>query len=569
MSQNPQQPPVSGAAKLLDVAINLVGILAILLMLVAVLGSTPQAAALKIPASAVDPARNAGWVCIGLYILGSAWQSRDWLAKVWSRERTQSGTNLLVQVVLAVAIIGAVNYIGTRNHKRWDVTENKQFSLSEQTKKVIKELPGKIKVTMFVSPTDRSAQQNKDLWQEYAYVDSSKVEFKAIDADRNPGEVLKFVESLPKDQQSKVMEGGTIRLGTIALEHKGAVTSVTGYNEQDFTSALLKATRNVQKRLYWLEGHGEADPESFGPEGMGQLKQALEKQNYKIERLATLGLKAIPEDAAALVVAAPRKPLDEREVGLLTTYVKRGGKVLVTLHAGSGVGLEKWLADNYAVTPDKNVILEMDGAYTYNFNPLFPAVLKYPYHSITQSFQNNRLATVFPQARSFKIADQKPEGVNVEALAETSDRAQGRAFEKDLGAEVLQREFDEKRDLRGPLKVAVAITTTSKTMAPPDPAATDSATPKEKELKGRIVAIGSAFFASNQFAQRFANGDFFLAAMNWLAEEDALISIAPKNTESRTVELLGRTQAYLGLGTVAFPPIALLAIGLLVWWRRR
>lgn len=571
MSQDLNNKSNAGANRALDIVVNAVGVLAILLMVVAVIGTTTWGTALKIPATAVEPIRNAGWVCIGLYILGSAWQSRDWLAQVARRERTQSGANLIIQVVLAVAIIGAINYIGTRNHKRWDLTENKQFSLSEQTRKILKDLPGEVKVTMFVSPADRSNQQNKDLWQEYAYSQPDKVKFKAIDADRNPGEVMKFVNSLPKEQQSKVIEGGTIRLGTIALDYKGSVTTVTGYNEQDFTSALLKATRTTQKTLYWVEGHGESDSDSYGPEGMGQLKQSLEKQNYKIEKLPLFGAKTIPADASALVIAAPQKTYDQRELDMLTTYVKRGGKIFVMLRADTQTGLEKWLGDNFAVTPDKDIVLEMNPNYTVRFNPTLPAVIKYPWHAITQSFQNNRLATVFPFARSFKVADSKPEGVTVEPLAETSDKAEGRVYGDKFGADELQRPFNPEKDIKGPLKVAVAVTVTTKNPAADAPQASGSTEPAPpKELKGRVVAIGSPFFASNQFAQSsFANGDFFLASMNWLAEEEALISIPPKSQETRTVELVGRQQAYLGLGTVAFPPLALLLIGGIVWWRRR
>ncbi len=572
MNQNPNvNNPGAGGNRVFDMVVNAIGVLAILLMVVAVIGTTQWGTTLKIPPAAVEPIRNAGWVCIGLYILGSMWQSREWLGQMARRERTQSGANLVLQVVLGIAIIGAINYIGTRNHMRWDLTENKQFSLSEQTRKLLKDLPGEVKVAMFVSPADKSNQQNKDLWQEYAYAQPDKVKFKAIDADRNPGEVMKFVNSLPKDQQSKVIEGGSIRLGTIILEYKGAVTTVTGYNEQDFTSALLKATRATQKTLYWVEGHGESDSESFGPEGMGQLKQSLEKQNYKIEKLPLFGAKIIPADASAIVIAAPQKPYDQREIDMLTGYVKRGGKVFVMLRSDVDTGLEKWLGDNYAVTPDKDIILEMNPDYTVRFNPTLPAVVKYPWHAITQSFQNNRLATVFPFARSFKVADQKPEGVTVEPLAETSDKSEGRTYGEKFGAQELQRPFDPAKDLKGPLKVAVAVTITSKNPAAEAAPATGSTEPDvPKELKGRVVAIGSPFFASNQFAQSsFANGDFFLAGMNWLAEEEALISIPPKSNETRTVELVGRQNQLLGLGTVAFPPLALLLIGGIVWWRRR
>ncbi|MBI6546653.1 MAG: GldG family protein [Cyanobacteria bacterium NC_groundwater_1444_Ag_S-0.65um_54_12] len=547
----------------LDIAINLSGILAVLLM--AFTFAAGNYFTKEIPFVWASYARTAGWVFISLYILGAVYQSREWLWNTARSERAQSGSNLLLQVVLVIAIVGALNYLGTRHHKRWDLTENKQYSLSEQTMKIVKDLPGKVKVTMFANPADRSNQNNRDLWAEYAYADAGKVEFRAIDADREPQKVMQFIQALPKDQQSKVLENGTVRLGTILLEYRGNVTPVTGYNEQDFTSALLKATRTSQKTLYWAEGHGESDPDSWGPEGMGQIKQALEKQNYKIDKLTLFTKTDVPADATVLVIAAPQKPYQEAEIQELTRYVARGGKVLLMLWPNSATGLEKWLAEHYATTPNQDIVLEMDPRYTLNFNPTMPAVVKYPFHAITQSFQNYRIATVFPRSRSFQIADKKPEGVVVEPLAESTDQSQGK-IGKDIGAP-----FNPSTDLKGPLKLAVAITATTKASesASLDASASVAVTPKEKEYKGRLVAIGSPFFAGNQLAQRFGNGDFFLASMNWLAEEESLVSIPPKSTETRTVELLGGAQRNLGLGTVLFPPSALLLVGLLIWWRRR
>jgi ABC-type uncharacterized transport system involved in gliding motility auxiliary subunit len=577
MSNAPQNQPGSPAGgagtenRVLDVLINLVGVAAILLMLFAVVGSTSQGAALKIPASAVGPARNGGWVCIGLYILGSLWQSRAWLAQIWRRERTQTGTNLLVQLVLSVAIIGAINWIGTRQHKRWDLTENKQFSLSDQSRKVVKALPGKVKVTMFINPADRSNQQNRDLWKEYTYVDSTKVEFTEIDADRKPAEAQKFLDALPELEKVKIMQSGRINAGTMVIDYNGKLTNMTGYNEQDFTSALIKATRSSQKTLYWVEGHGESDPESYGPEGMGQFKQTLEKQNYKIEKLALFARKTVPDDAAALVIAAPQRSFEQNELDMLATYVKRGGRIHLVLGGKADPKLDSWLSKTYGLTPERKVVMERDANRVMSFDPRLPVVVKYPWHNITQPFQNRVMITVFPMARSLKVEGTRPEGMQIDSLAETSDKAEARAFDGDtFNAQALTRPFDEKRDSKGPLKLSVAVTVTTPNPAANAPVATRSAE-QPKEFKGRLVVISSPHFAANQFAQsgQIANSDFFLAGLNWLAEEEALISIPPKSTETRTIEMVGRTQAYLGLGTVAFPPIALMLIGGFVWWRRR
>ncbi|MBU6430184.1 MAG: hypothetical protein KGR26_14305, partial [Cyanobacteria bacterium REEB65] len=147
---------------------------------------------------------------------------------------------------------------------------------------------------------------------------------------------------------------------------------------------------------------------------------------------------------------------------------------------------------------------------------------------------------------------------------------QGRVDDKGtIAATDLTRPFDAKLDLKGPLKVAVAVTVTTKN---PDynAQATGSTQLGSPNFSGRIVAIGSPFFAANQLAQgTFGNGDFFLASVNWLTEDPDLISIPPKTTDTRTIDMLGGTQQKLFYGTVLAPPLALLLLGGMVFWRRR
>ena len=83
------------------------------------------------------------------------------------------------------------------------------------------------------------------------------------------------------------------------------------------------------------------------------------------------------------------------------------------------------------------------------------------------------------------------------------------------------------------------------------------------------MALGTAEFANNRFIDLFFNRDFFLNAVNWLAEEESSISIRPRSLRPSRVQL-SRAQ-----GTLAFYlsflilPEVLLIIGLGVWWKRR
>ncbi len=565
--KNFQSQPAS-TNRTFDLTVNAMGVLAILCMASAFIG--PRYFDKFFTDTVAGDIRWAGWIFIGLYVLGSVWQSRQWLWGTAKSERGQSGINLILQIALALVLVGFVDYLGTRHHVRWDLTENHQYSLSQQTIKILKDLPGKVSVTMFSNPVDRSSQNTVDLWQEYAYAGGDKLSFRAIDPDRHTQDALKFIQSLPKDQQSKVMNGDSIRLGTIMLEYQGRVTPVTGYNEQDFTSALLKATETQQKVIYWLEGHGEADPASYQGQGMSQVESALEKQNYKIDKLPLYTEKTgVPADAAAVVIAGPQTPYSPTELADLTSYVKHGGHVYLALRYDARTDLGTWLDQNFGVNADRDLVLEMNPALTVQFNPTNPAVVKYPFHDITQSFQNYRIATVFPMTRSFTIGVKLPDGVTASPLAQSSPMSQGRMSAGPIKAADLTRPFDPTKDLKGPLDLAVAITVDTKNPNPA-PVASGSVQPVNTDFMGRVVAVGSPFFAENQLAQsNFGNSDFFLSAMNWLTEDRDLISIPPKATETRTVDLLGGTQQKVFYGSVLAPPLVLLFLAGLVFWRRR
>ena len=64
-------------------------------------------------------------------------------------------------------------------------------------------------------------------------------------------------------------------------------------------------------------------------------------------------------------------------------------------------------------------------------------------------------------------------------------------------------------------------------------AKTEGAEPK-KPVKARIVVVGTADFASNQFLGAQGNKDFFLNVVSWLAEEEDLLSVRAQGHEAES-----------------------------------
>ncbi|MNX69444.1 ABC-type uncharacterized transport system [compost metagenome] len=467
-----------------------------------------------VPFAVIQGVRYAGFACIALFVIGSIVQNKDFLADLARNRTTQNGTKSLVTTVAILVIIGVLNWFGTRMHHRIDLTSNQQFSLSEQSKKIAKGLKQDLKLTAFIRGGDPQGRQLKDLMAEYGY-QTDKLKLELIDPDREPGKVKLFFQSHPTASQ---------RFNVLIIDNGTKLTEAQGVSEQDVTAAILKATQTETMNVYFLQGHGEADIDGFQQEGLSQAKQALEKQNYKVQKLSLFETKnVVPDDASVLVVAGPQKPLMPQEIAALDAYVKRGGKL-------------------YGITPQKDLVV--DPRANLFGDAAAPVVQTYPSHAITQGLR----PTIYPAARSLDVAEKAPTGVTLTSLVESSDVSFGKRNLQDRSAE-----FNPSVDKKGPLKLAVAAVLDASASAKPT----------------RLLAVGNAQFAGNGFYTGAGNGDFFLNGVNWLAEQDNLVSIPPKTNEPKTLFLTGQQQNTIFLATVAGAPAAMLFAGGLVWWRRR
>src|ERR1700686_4459412 len=105
-----------------------------------------------------------GLVCVLAYTLGQ-WRE---IAKVFSRRQTRYGTLAATSVLVVLGILIAINYIGKVQNKRWDLTANKQFSLSDQSRNVLSKLDSPLQVQVFAQEPEFSRYQDKLKEYEYA-----------------------------------------------------------------------------------------------------------------------------------------------------------------------------------------------------------------------------------------------------------------------------------------------------------------------------------------------------------------------------------------------------------------
>jgi len=229
----------------------------------------------------------AAWSGLALVVLYTIGQWREIVA-YFQQRNARYGAIASVGVVVFLGILVAVNYLSTRRNTRWDLTANKQYSLSEQTVKLLQGLKSPVKFMVF--DQEANFERFRPRLQGYAY-NSTQVQVEYIDADRRPVQTKQY---------------NVDTYGTVVMEYMGRVERVTSDSEQDLTNALIKLLNPQQRKAYFLSGHGEKDPANSDRSGFSGIGDALKRDNYQFDKLVLAQTNEIPADATMIVLAGPR-----------------------------------------------------------------------------------------------------------------------------------------------------------------------------------------------------------------------------------------------------------------------
>ncbi len=460
----------------------------------------------------------------------------------------RQGGNVTIASVAFIGLLIVVNWLANRHSPQWDLTALRKYSLAPQTVQILDGLTQDVKVTAFFPSRqeDSFTRGTKDLLLLYARR-SPHIKLEFIDPEVNPGAAQQFgIKSYP----ITIFQMGDRREET------------TGLTEQDFTSALLKVARPTQKKVYFLQGHQERDPDSAQQNGYNSAAQALKREGYVVDKLSLLATgNKVPDDAAAVIIAGLRAPLLDPEKQALDDYLNnRGGHLLVLAEPRTDLdGLNDLLARWYVKVDDDIVI---DPGRSYPGDPLTPAPIPQTGHRISSSLPD----LLLPGARSVTILPGAGADFAIAPLLKSTDRAWG---ETDFSG--APAKYDDGIDVKGPVTFAVAINQSEPTPTF-SPGVTPTPTPaaNESKPKGRLVVVGNAEFASNTyFGQVLGNSDFFVNCVDWLTEEESLISIRAQPQEEPPIVLTSQSSVLVLYTTVFFIPLAVLLAGGIVWWQRR
>ena len=339
-----------------------------------------------------------GVVGLAVYFVMS-WQN---FGAFLGQRSTKFGTNAFVYSVVFLAILVGVNYVASREHYRVDVTENKVYSLAEQSENIVKKLDKDLEILAFFESGQNPKVEN--LLKSYAYA-SKRVKYSAVDPDKRPEIAQKYA----------IQQYNTIR-----LQYGTDSTSITDNTEEAITNAIIKLAKGKKKIVYFAEGHGEPSIDNLeDPLGYGVMKAALENESYTIKKLLLPSVGKIPEDCSLLFIAGPQRALLENELKAVTEYIESGGGVLFLLEPNRSPELKAFLS-NWGIEVGDNIVVdEVIRLFTGPTLGIEPIVGDYSFlHPITANF---RQKTIFALARSVAPKDSPPNYVDATTLAKTSD----------------------------------------------------------------------------------------------------------------------------------------------------
>jgi ABC-type uncharacterized transport system involved in gliding motility auxiliary subunit len=496
----------------------------------------------------------AAWTGLGLVVLYTLGQWRE-IAAHFSQRNARYGALAGMGVVIVLGILVAANYLSARRNVRWDLTENKQYTLSEQSVKLLVSLTAPLKFLVF--DQEANFERFRPRLEGYRY-NSSQVEVEYVDADRNPVRARQY---------------NIDTYGTIVMEYMGRTERVTTDSEQDLTNALIKLLNPQERKVYFLSGHGEKDPGSSERSGYSSISDALKRDNYQFETLVLAQTNEIPTDATVIVIAGPTTDLLEQEVPILSEYLSmRNGKLLVLMDPSENfkqptemprlAGLLK----EWGITATSTVVVDLSGRTSVATVPV--SAPPYPAHAITDGFG---LVTMFPMVRAITAATDAPNGRTGQSFVQTASRSWAETSLATLeNPEKLAAE-PESGDLTGPVSIAVATAVPAPTPTPAEPPADATEKPADDAPKPetRVAAIGDSDFAANAYLGIEGNRDLFMNVVNWLAQQQNLIAIRPREAADRRLTLTANAQTGMFWISIFIIPAMVLSAGIYTWWRRR
>jgi ABC-type uncharacterized transport system len=483
--------------------------------------------------------------------------------------RIRIGLNVVVQIILILFLAAMVNSLAFRHYARWDFSRDQKYTLSDKTKRFVDTLKGKMRITVFFSPTTPITADVENLLTEYQYAGKGKIDIEHIDPERNlsrakelfdkykvvTDESLLVLDYEGRNKTVKASEMADIDQSGMAAGEGPRVAAFKG--EQAITSAMIDLVEGKKKTLGYVTGHKEPAL-SEGTSPITVLKTFIENENIKFQDLNLLDLEAIPADVNAVMIIGPQYDFSDREMKLLRDFWDKQGRILLLLDpAAKTPKLRGFLNElGVKVNNDRLMVFLRTGieelALTRDVQARF----------LGDSPVTKRLADVralfLGGTSSLTLEPDRLRAANIR-LEPLIQAEKGYFAETDYNTDNQAKlQADAKQSSNVLLTIGAAIEKGG------------SADQRVQVNSPRLVVVSNATFVQDNAITQDQQGlDFISGSVNWLLSREQLIGIAPKIPKPLTFSLSEEALRRLRWIILVFMPLVPAVIGTMVWWQRR
>jgi|GEM_PF-6118541 len=447
--------------------------------------------------------------------------------------------NNLITVVMVLAIIVLLNLFSSYYFIHIDVTETNLNSLNESTVKILQGVEKPLHIQVFYKSNSQGYAFLKEHLPEYA-IENRNIRIDFVDPDISPKKALQY---------------GVTNDMIVMIYGEGEDTKredIYSYSEEKISAGIQKLTVGKEPVIYFLQGHGELEIDSYEPLSYSKLNNFLKASGYQTKKIYLSETKKVPEDCSVLVIASPKKELLPEEFEAIKDYFDDSGKIFLLLDTDfeNAAKMEE-LAKYLGVYVEKGIIY--DGGANLNGDPSIPAGKDYKFHYITE----NLAQTVFPLVRPLYEDKYKPEG---DYLVEELIKSDKRKSYIEMGKELNENTLPDKNvDI---MREAAMVVATKKIAAKDKDG-------NLKDIDARAVVIGDSTFATDNFVDFVGNSDLFYNSMEWLTADSDIVAVRDSDVNvKRFITLTNLAKSKILWFCVVIIPLLFVLLGILVVYRR-
>jgi ABC-type uncharacterized transport system involved in gliding motility auxiliary subunit len=488
--------------------------------------------------------------------------------------RVRIGVNILIQTAILLLLAVMVNYLGFEHYRRWDLSRDQKFALSDKTKRFLQSMKGKARITVFFLSSNPIAADVQDMLTEFQYAAKGKLDIENANPQRFPTRAKELLNKykVVADQDLVIIDydgrNKAVKASEMAEVDRESEKVLVFKGEQALTSGLMELVEGKKNTLGYMVGHKEpsiADapaPNPMAPPAKASpirvMKTFIENENVQLQELNLFKERAIPAELKAIMIVAPQYDFTDREMKLLHDYWEKQGRILLLLDpAAKTPKLNAFLYElGVKVNDDRLMAMVKTGIQEVALLRDVQAMFL-PDSPITKRLAEAR--GIFPGGASSLSLDPdrvRAANIRLQALVQAEE---GYWAEADYDSEDQAKfQADAVRNAGALHTIAVSI----------EKGGSDDE--RVQANSSRLVVVTNAMFIEDvAIRQDQQSLDFISGCANWLLNREQLIGIAPKVPQPLTFHLDDNALRKLRWLVLALVPLIPAVLGFVIWWQRR